>query len=121
MSDGDSLRKICRDESMPSMSMVMRWVAQHEDFREQYRRAREDLQEHWAEDIIEISDDGRNDYVETDLGDGVVASRVDYDHISRSKLRVDSRKWLLARLAPKKYGDRISTELSGPNGGPVQI
>lgn len=121
MSGGQSLRKICRDESMPSMSMVMRWAASNDDFREQYRRAREDLLEHWAEDIIEISDDGSRDYIESDLGDGVVGNRVDHDHIARSKLRVDSRKWLLARLAAKKYGDRISTELTGPDGGPVQV
>lgn len=120
MSSGQSLRQICRDESMPSMSMVMRWAASNEAFREQYRCAREDLLEHWAEDIIEISDDGSRDYIETDLGDGVVGSKVDHDHIARSKLRVDSRKWLLARLAAKKYGDRISTEVSGPGGGPIE-
>ena len=105
---------------MPSTSTVMRWAASNESFREQYARARDDLIEHWAEDIIEISDDGRRDYIETDLGDGVVGSRVDHDHIARSKLRVDTRKWLLSKLAPKKYGDRVGLEVAGPNGGPLQ-
>jgi len=103
---------------MPCTSMVMRWAAANEEFRELYREARELLQEHWAEDIIEISDDGSRDYVETGEEGGV---RVDHDHIARSKLRVDSRKWLLARLAPRKYGDRIATELSGPNGAPIDV
>jgi hypothetical protein len=102
------------------MSMVMRWLAADEVFREQYARAREVLIEHWAEDIIEISDDGSRDFVEAQEGEETV-TRVDHENIQRSKLRVDSRKWLLSKLAAKKYGDKISTEISGPDGGPVQI
>jgi hypothetical protein len=74
--------------------------------------------EHWAEDIIEISDDGSRDYVATSDEDG--AHRVDHDHVSRSRLRVDSRKWLLSKLAPKKYGDRVGLEHYGPGGGPIE-
>lgn len=120
MSEGDSLRKICRDESMPSISMVMRWAQSNEAFREQYTRAREDLLEHWAEDILEISDESSKDFVQVAEGEETV-ERVDHEHIARSKLRVDSRKWLLSKLAPKKYGERLATELSGPGGGPIPV
>lgn len=102
------------------MSMIMRWVAADEVFREQYARAREVLLEHWAEEILEISDDSSQDVVTVPDGESTV-ERVDHEHIARSKLRVDSRKWLLSKLAAKKYGDKISTELTGPNGGPIQV
>lgn len=120
MSEGESLRAICRDEGMPSRSMVFRWLDAQPAFRDQYTRAREDLLEHWAEEILEISDDGRRDYIGGQVTEGVTAVVVDHDHISRSRLRVDSRKWLLSKLAPKKYGDRTTTELTGPNGGPIE-
>jgi hypothetical protein len=33
---------------------------------------------------------------------------------------IDTRKWILAKMAPKKYGDKVIQELSGPDGGPIQ-
>jgi hypothetical protein len=57
--------------------------------------------EGFFEEIVEIADDGRRDYQETEEG----ASLVDHDHIQRAKLRVDARKWVAARMAPKKYAD----------------
>lgn len=117
---GESLRQVCRDESMPSTTTVLKWAREIPGFAEQYTRAREDLLEHWAEDIIEISDDGSRDRIETKVSDGVTVSQVDHEHISRSKLRVDSRKWLMSKLAPRKYGERLATELSGPGGGPIE-
>lgn len=119
MAEGESLRSVCRRESMPSMSTVMRWAASNETFREQYARARDVLLEHWAEDIVEISDDGSRDYVAAGAEDGGV--RVDHDHIARSKLRVDSRKWLLSKLAPKKYGDRTAVDVGNQDGKPLQV
>lgn len=96
----------------------MKWAREIPSFAQQYARAREDLLEHWAEDILEISDDGRRDYVGSD--DDEDGPRVDHDHIARSRLRVDSRKWLLSKLAPKKYGERVTAELSGPDGAPIE-
>ena len=46
---------------------------------------------------------------------------VDHEHIARSRLRVDSRKWMLSKMIPKIYGDRLVTELTGKDGGPVEI
>jgi hypothetical protein len=45
---------------------------------------------------------------------------VDHDHIARSKLRVDTRKWLLAKCLPKIYGDRVVNEVVGRDGGPIE-
>ncbi len=114
---GESLRKICNDDDMPDTATVFRWLHRDPIFREQYARAREAQQEFMAEQILEISDDGANDTYVDEEG----KPRTDWDVIARSKLRVDTRKWLMSKLAPKKYGDRIAQEISGPDGAPIQI
>ena len=115
LSQGESLRKICEDEAMPSKSTVMLWLNAHPEFSDQYAHAREAQADHWAEEIVQISDDGANDTYKDD--DGNV--RTDQDVIARSRLRVDTRKWLMARMAPKKYGDKITQEVTGANGSPL--
>lgn len=122
LSQGESLRRICSDKDMPGKSTVMRWLADKEllGFRDQYARARELQADYWAEEIIEIADDGTNDYVERENRDGSTTQAVDLEHINRSRLRVDTRKWLMARLAPKKYGDRVTAEHSGLDGTPIR-
>ena len=108
LSLGESLRSICRDESMPSQSMVFRWLASNVDFREQYAHAREVQADSWADDIIEIADDSSGDVIrDPESGN----ERFNSEYAARSRLRVDTRKWLMARMAPKKYGDRITQEV----------
>lgn len=118
IANGKSLRKICEAESMPDVSTVIRWLAddQRAEFRAQYARAREAQADLLAEQILEIADDGTND---TQVDDNGLA-RVDHDHIARSRLRVDSRKWLAAKLAPKKYGDKLAVG-GAEDLGPVQV
>lgn len=113
---GKSLVSFCKLEGSPGYSTVMRWLAENDEFRENYAHARGAQADYLAEEIILIADDGQNDTYKTDQGD-----KVDQDVIARSRLRVDARKWYAARMAPKKYGDKVQTELTGPNGGPVQI
>lgn len=97
----------------------MKWAREIPEFTQQYAKAREALLEHWAEEIVEIADDGSNDWVQSHDEDNP-GYRVNGEHINRSRLRVDTRKWLLSKLAAKKYGDRVAAELSGPNGGPIE-
>jgi hypothetical protein len=121
LAGGESLRQICADPDMPSKSTVMLWVLNNEDFSDQYARAREMLMEHWSEEIVDIADDGSNDYVDRLNSEGqVVGEAVNHEHINRSRLRVDTRKWLMSKLAPKRYGDRIQTEVTGKDGGPIE-
>lgn len=78
---------------------------------QQYARAREAMADKHADDILQIADDGKSDtYIDDD---GNV--RTDQEVIARSRLRVDARKWLASKMAPKKYGDKldVKTELSG--------
>ena len=118
---GESLREICRDENMPDKSTVMRWLASHAEFRDQYASAREAQADYYAEEIIEISDDGTNDWMERRCPDGSTEEVENKEVLARSRLRVDTRKWLMARMAPKKYGDKITQEVSGPDGAPIQV
>jgi hypothetical protein len=112
---------------MPSRQVVYNWLWDDEHAKEGegsgfvylYARAREEQADTWAEEIIEISDDGSNDTYVIDEETGETG--VNHDHIQRSKLRVDSRKWIAAKLKPRKYGDKVTQELTGPEGGAVQV
>lgn len=110
LAGGESLRQICRDPEMPSRESVRRWLRDDQEFRALHARAREDQADHYAEEILEIADDGTNDWQERELKSGRISSAPDHEHISRSKLRIDTRRWLIAILAPKKYGDRARGE-----------
>jgi len=121
IAEGQSLREICSAEDMPGKTTVLRWLDKNEEFRGQYARAREAQAEHWADEILEISDDGSNDWMERKNQDGSTYTVVDHEHVSRSKLRVDSRKWLMSKLAPKKYGDKVDMTHSGKDGGPLLV
>lgn len=117
LSVGESLRSICLSEHLPHISTVMRWLARDEGFREQYTRAREVQAEYLIDEIIEISDDGTNDYVAKRDAEGeIVGWRENGEWSNRSRLRVDARKWAASKLAPKKYGDKSQVEHTGAVG-----
>jgi hypothetical protein len=104
---GESLRRICIDDNMPDKATVIRWKNSRDDFRDQYARAREDQAELYADDIIDIADDGSNDWMIRELGDGRTEAQIQHEHVTRSRLRIDSRKWMLSKLKPGTYGDKI--------------
>ena len=109
IAEGESLRAVCRIEGMPSKATVLRWLRDNASFRAQYAEARARGMDAMAEDLIEIADDGTNDTYVDDQGN----VRTDHDVIARSKLRIDTRKWLMSKLAPKKYGDKIDVTSDG--------
>jgi hypothetical protein len=119
LANGETLRQICSDPSMPAKATVMRWLAQQQrgEFRDQYARARELLGDSLAEEVIAIADDGAGDVIKG--GDG--GETVDWENVQRSRLRVDARKWFASKVAPKKYGERVAQELSGPGGAPIAV
>jgi hypothetical protein len=53
--------------------------------------------------------------------DGAVETALNREHVSRSELRVNTRKWLLSKMLPKKFGDRVEHAHTGKDGGPIQI
>lgn len=117
------LQQICRDEGMPAASTVRLWVNENRggDFAERYARARTMLLENMAEEILTISDESVNDYMQIEDEKGRTRTVVDQENVQRSKLRVDARKWLLSKLRPEVYGDRQQLEHSGPGGGKLEV
>jgi hypothetical protein len=116
LADGESLRKICNDEHMPHRHTVLNWAMDTKHpFFDQYARARDIQADTYADEIVDIADDGTLDWVEmhTRQGAKIVG---DHEHIQRSRLRVDSRKWIASKLKPKRYGDKITTEHTGADG-----
>ncbi len=119
--DGESLRSICLTEGMPHISTVCRWLGSNEAFREQYARAREAQADTLFDEILDIADNASNDWMERKGEDGSAGWVLNGEHVQRSKLRIEARKWMAGKLRPKKYGERIAQEISGPDGGPVQV
>lgn len=107
--EGFTLRQIAGQDGMPDKATICRWLAKHDAFRDQYARAREFQAEHMADETLEIADDATNDWmVREGKNDGETAFAINGEHVQRSRLRVDTRKWLMSKMAPKKYGDKVS-------------
>ena len=95
LADGESLRKVCDRPGMPNKATVFRWLAQHEEFRDQYAKATETRADAIFEEMFDIADK---------VAEEAAA-------VGKARLRIDTRKWALARMNPKKYGDKVSQEI----------
>lgn len=117
-----SVRELALQDDMPCEVTIYKWLNQNEDFAKKYAHAKKSQMDYMAEEIIDISDNAANDYMlrqgrSDDKESGYVTNG---EAIQRSKLRVDSRKWLMSKLNAKKYGDK--TQLTGADGeGPVEV
>ena len=112
LAKGETLKQICRDEHMPAAPTVRLWAVDDVNgFADRYARARDAQIEHWADEISEIADDGSNDWMERETKSGRVIKVVDQEAVNRSRLRIDTKKWLLSKLKPERYGERVN--LSG--------
>ena len=103
IADGESLVKICTDPAMPKKTAVYEWLLRHKEFADIYARAREDQADTLADEIHAISDELPQQIVD-DKG----KTRYDSAYVQWQKNRVDARKWVAAKLKPKKYSDRIA-------------
>lgn len=119
---GETLTSICSNEHMPATRTVGDWAAAFEDFAASFARARVRGFDALADECIKIAEDGSNDWMERNAeGDGAKAWQLNGEHVQRSKLRVETRLKLLAKWDPKRYGDKLQQEHTGPGGGPVQV
>lgn len=103
IADGASLRSVCRSDDMPSRKAVFLWLAKYPDFALRYSTAMEERAEHHFDEMFEVAD----------------GATPENERVAR--LRVDVRKWALARMHPRKYGDRVGLEHSGPQGRTVPL
>jgi len=104
---GESLFAICKDPGMPSEAGVRKWVETRPDFGARYTHAREFGFDSIAEQVMALSD---QDFVGPD-------GFVDNGKVQAARLQTDSRRWFLSKLMPKRYGDKITTEVTGEDGG----
>ena len=100
---GESLRAICEGKDYPDRRTVNRWLFKNEEFCHQYTHAREAQADRIIEDIIDIADTTTPELVNV------------------AKLRLDARKFYITKVAPKRFGDRITQEITGKDGGAVKV
>lgn len=110
----DGIRAICKKNDV-SVSTWQRWLDERKELQEQYARAKEMQADGIFGEILQIADECREGVKVKTTGEGEYAKVETQtgDMVERSKLQVDARKWVVARLAPKKYGDKIETTLAG--------
>lgn len=98
ISQGESLRSVCRSPNMPARKNVYEWLAAYLEFQDQYARAREECCDRYAEEIVDIAD---------------AAQGKTSDEVRAAQLRIDARKWVASKLKPRKYGERLGLDHSG--------
>lgn len=115
LSSGKSLRNICKQEGMPDISSVMLWLidGKHKEFSEQYAHARVVQAENMFDELLDISDDSQNDWETRYNSEGEAYKVEDREVVNRSRLRVDTRKWYLSKVLPKKFGDKLDLTSDG--------
>ncbi len=114
---GESLRKSCgsdRDDFMPGRRTVLEWLEVNEGFRAKYARAREAQADHLADEMLEIAD-------APNATTNPVTGETELRDPQRDRLRVMTRQWIASKLAPKRYGDKVTQEHVGPDGGAVKF
>jgi hypothetical protein len=89
---------------MPSRQTLLRWIEKDTGRQARYTAAREALMDWYAEEILTIAWDSTKDTIPAD---GKKPARCDNEWVNRSRLKVDTLKFLMAKLHPKRYGDRL--------------
>ena len=111
MAEGETLRAVCRTEGMPLASTVRKWVvANVEGLAQRYAHARQLQLDAWADEMREIADDGTNDWMTVTRRDGREEEVENREVVNRSRLRVDTLKWLMSKLHPSQYGEHVTVE-----------
>lgn len=102
LTEGVSLRKLCMQDDFPVASTVYVWLDRFPEFAERYVRAREAATEDMLEDILEIADHPELDAQE-------------------KRVRIDTRKWAMGKLKPKKYGDKQTVDVGNKDGETLKV
>ncbi len=114
LSAGLSLRTALAEigDEAPSAQTVFSWMGKHKEFLDKYTRAKQEGVDAMAEDLLDISDDGSNDLMTIQKGNRTYEIE-NKEVTNRSRLRVDTRKWLMSKMKPKKYADHIDVTSGG--------
>jgi len=113
MSDGESLREICdKSPDLPSRRTILRWVKNDDAAKKIYDEAQQDRMHWYADEIVNIAYDTSNDTIKGKDGQDLC----NHEWIARSRLKVDSLKFLMSKLAPRTYGDKLPEAEEQKNG-----
>lgn len=117
IASGESVKTLCKQPGFVAERKWYLWLAADADLQQRYARACESRAVKLAEELLDIADDGTNDWMlaNSPNNPGWVTNG---EALQRSRLRADTRKWLLAKLQPKKYGDKL--EVSGNPEAPMR-
>lgn len=108
--NGMPIRQALKGMNMPSSSTFFKWIAENEDMAKRYARACEVRADMIFEEILEISDKQSEDVIgEDEYGNQIINHNI----IQRNRLQVDARKWVLGKMNPKKYGDKVDVTTGG--------
>lgn len=121
LANGESGTSVCKDDGMPTWSMLQQWRRKYPDFERRYRLAREACCEYYADSIVDIADDGRNDYIERMTPQGRTVRVFDRESFERSRLRLDARKWTVSKILRHVYGDKSEVDVRTPDGVNVKV
>ena len=122
---GESMRSISRDEKMPCMATLFRWLSEKKKFKEQYVIAKTESADVHADDMLDIADNQVSQPLLNEEGKpakdskGDVIMVISAIAVQHARLRVDARKWVSSKLKPKKYGDKM--HLAGDEDNPVVV
>lgn len=116
---GESIRRILNKDrkNLPSNFLFLKWVSEDEALAKQYAQAMNVRADLMFDEMLDIADSTGDDIIELDDGRQVVNHEV----INRDRLRVDTRKWVLSRMNPKKYGEKVDVTSGGEKIEPVAI
>lgn len=115
---GLSLRKACEAIKFERKTFEY-WVSKDRELASQYERAREHRADSIFEEILEIQDEKPESVIQLGADGEVGTQRIDPAFVTWQKNRIDARKWMLGKMSPKKYGEKL--ELSGDDASPLQI
>lgn len=114
---GESMRSVGRDDAMPAISTLFKWIREIPEFSEQYTKAKVESAEAFAEDMVDIADNQVSQPLIVEGKpvevDGKMVMVMDNVAVNHAKLRIDTRKWAASKLKPKKYGDHTTTTHTG--------
>lgn len=114
---GEPLVLICADTTMPSQPQVMKYLFENETARELYYAAREMQMETLAEEAMTIANDDSDDHSFDDRGRRFSHNEV----VQRARVKIDTIKFMMQKMSPKRYGDKSVTEIQGNPDQPVVL
>lgn len=109
---GETIVDICKDDHMPEPRHFYRWLRQDPELRQTYAQAQVERTYVHQEQLLEIADNGTNDWMEKH-GKDSEGWQINGEAIARSRLRIDTRKWLMAKLNASSFAERQFVEHSG--------